>query len=109
MWALMNEKVPLILVVKIDMLHKIYTVDILIMTKNYVKKDFFEDKRELALTVSCDGYQIFQQKTDNNWVFLVINNNLAPEVRVKKENLIICFIIPGPNQPKDFYKHLLKK
>nr|CAG8446845.1 3983_t:CDS:2 [Entrophospora candida] len=33
--------------------------------------------------------------TDDNWVFLVINNNLAPEVRVKKENLIISFIIPG--------------
>jgi hypothetical protein len=67
---------------------------------------FFQDKREIALTVSCDGYQIFKQKTDDNWVFLIINNNLAPEVRVKKENLIISFIIPGPNQPKDFNSFL---
>jgi hypothetical protein len=76
------------------------------MYKELCEKGFFEDRRELALTVSCDGYQIFKQKTDDNWVFLVINNNLAPEVRVKKENLIISFIIPGPNQPKDFNSFL---
>jgi hypothetical protein len=76
------------------------------MYKELCEEGFFEDKRELALTVSCDGYQIFKQKTDDNWVFLVINNNLAPEIRVKKENLIISFIIPGPNQPKDFNSFL---
>jgi hypothetical protein len=76
------------------------------MYKELCEEGFFQDRRELALTVSCDGYQIFQQKTDDNWVFLIINNNLAPEVRVKKENLIISFIIPGPNQPKDFNSFL---
>jgi hypothetical protein len=32
----------------------------------------------------------------------LINNNLHPSLRVKKENLLIPFLIPGPNQPKDF-------
>jgi len=32
----------------------------------------------------------------------MINNNLHPSLRVKKENLLIPFLIPGPNQPKDF-------
>ena len=32
----------------------------------------------------------------------MINNNLDPSIRVKKENLIIPFLIPGPKQPKDF-------
>jgi len=32
----------------------------------------------------------------------LINNNLDPSIRVKKENLIIPFLIPGPKQPKDF-------
>ena len=77
------------------------------MYKELCEMNFFLDKRELALTISCDGYQIFKQKTDDNWIFLVINNNLAPEKRVKKENLIISFMIPGPHQPKDFNSFLL--
>ncbi len=32
----------------------------------------------------------------------MINNNLDPFLRVKKENLIIPFLIPRPNQLKDF-------
>ena len=74
--------------------------------KELCEMDFFLDKRELALSISCDGYQIFKQKTDDNWIFLVINNNLSPEKRVKKENLIISFMIPGPHQPKDFNSFL---
>ncbi len=32
----------------------------------------------------------------------MINNNFDPSLRVKKENLMIPFLIFGPNQPKDF-------
>src|SRR6266498_1952193 len=62
----------------------------------------FNDEKDIAFTASCDGYQIFRQKTDDCWLFLMINNNLDPSLRVKKENLMIPFLIPGPNQPKDF-------
>jgi hypothetical protein len=72
------------------------------MYKDLLEKDFFSDQRDIAFTVSCDGYQIFKQKTDDCWLFLLINNNLDPSIRVKKENLLIPFLIPGPNQPKDF-------
>src|SRR5256714_1827709 len=70
--------------------------------KELVNKNLFNDERDVALTASCDGYQIFKQKTDDCWLFIVINNNLHPSLRVKKENLLVPFIIPGPNQPKDF-------
>lgn len=70
--------------------------------KELVDKSFFNDKRDIVFTVSCDGYQIFKQKTDDCWLFLMINNNLHPSSRVKKENLLVPFLIPGPNQPKDF-------
>ena len=70
--------------------------------KELVDKNFFNDKRDIVFTTSCDGYQIFKQKTDDCWLFLMINNNLHPSLRVKKENLLIPFLIPGPNQPKDF-------
>ena len=70
--------------------------------KELVKENLFYDKRDIVFTVSCDGYQIFKQKTNDCWLFLMINNNLDPSLRVKKENLMIPFLIPGPNQPKDF-------
>ena len=70
--------------------------------KELVNNNLFKDERDIALTVSCDGYQIFKQKTDDCWLFLIINNNLHPSLRVKKENLLIPFLIPGPNQPKNF-------
>lgn len=70
--------------------------------KELVNENLFNDKRDIAFTASCDGYQIFKQKTDDCWLFLMINNNLDPFLRVKKENLLVPFLIPGPNQPKDF-------
>lgn len=71
-----------------------------------VGNGFFNDKRDIAFTTSCDGYQIFKQKTDDCWLFLMINNNLDPSLRVKKENLLVPFLIPGPKQPKDFNSFL---
>jgi hypothetical protein len=70
--------------------------------KELVNEGFFNDNRDIAFSVSCDGYQIFKQRTDDCWLFLMINNNLDPSLRVKKENLLVPFLIPGPNQPKDF-------
>jgi hypothetical protein len=32
----------------------------------------------------------------------MINNNLDPSIRVKKENLLISFLISRPKQPKEF-------
>lgn len=71
-----------------------------------VENDLFNDKRDIVFTASCDGYQIFKQKTDDCWLFLMINNNLDPSLRVKKENLLVPFLIPGPKQPKDFNSFL---
>ena len=64
------------------------------------------DKRDIALLGSCDSFQIFKQKTDNCQVILFINNNLHPNLRVKKENLLITMIIPEPHSPKNFNSFL---
>lgn len=74
--------------------------------KELVEEGFFEDERDIALIGSTDGYQIFRQKTDDCWIVMFINANLSPDIRVKKENLLISAIIPGPNQPKDFNSFL---
>src|SRR3954454_14089036 len=70
--------------------------------KKLVNENLFNDKRDVVFTASCDGYQIFKQKTDDCWLFLMINNNLDPSLRVKKENLLVPFLILRPSQPKDF-------
>lgn len=74
--------------------------------KELVEEGFFSDERDIALIGSTDGYQIFRQKTDSCWIVMFINANLPPTIRVKKENLLISAIIPGPNQPKDFNSFL---
>jgi hypothetical protein len=35
-----------------------------------------------------------------------VNLNLPPEIRVKKENMILCGFIPGPQNPKDLNSFL---
>ncbi len=70
--------------------------------KELLERNLFKNNRNIAFTISCDRYQIFKQKTDNCWAFLIINNNLDPLIRVKKENLLISFLIPELKQPKDF-------
>ena len=63
---------------------------------------YFQDDRDIALLGSVDGFQLFRQKCDDCWVVLFINANLPPDQRVKKDNLLIASIIPGPKAPKDF-------
>src|SRR6266498_2767357 len=70
--------------------------------KELLERNLFNDKRDVAFTVSCDRYQIFKQRIDDCWAFLIINNNLDPLIRVKKENLLIPFLISRLKQLKDF-------
>ncbi|CAG8482740.1 24125_t:CDS:2, partial [Gigaspora margarita] len=70
--------------------------------KSLLSKEIIKDERDIILTGSLDGYQIFRQQRDNNWVVMFINNNIPLEDRVKQENLLISAIIPGPKSPKDF-------
>ena len=74
--------------------------------KEIVNEGLLPDSRDIVFSISLDGYQIFRQQRDDCWVILVINHNLPPEVRVKKENLLIVAVIPGPKQPKDFNSFL---
>ncbi len=37
---------------------------------------------------------------------MFINANLSLNIQVKKENLLVSVVIPGPNQPQDFNSFL---
>lgn len=71
-----------------------------------VEEGHFTDYRDIALTASLDGYNIFKQKTDDCWMILFINANLKPEDRVKQNNLLIGALIPGPSTPGDLNSFL---
>lgn len=77
-----------------------------ILYKELAEDGYFKDERDIVLIGSTDGYQIFKQRTDDCWVVMFINVNLPPNERVKKENLLISAIIPGPSQPKNFNSFL---
>ncbi|EXX72071.1 hypothetical protein RirG_072760 [Rhizophagus irregularis DAOM 197198w] len=74
--------------------------------KTLATSGFFSDCRDIALMASIDGYQIFRQKRDDCWVILFINANLPPNIRVKRENLMVSALIPGPKAPKNFNSFL---
>ncbi|KAL1914100.1 uncharacterized protein VTP21DRAFT_1503 [Calcarisporiella thermophila] len=74
--------------------------------KELVQAGFFSDPRDLAFSGSTDGFQIFRQKTYECWPVILINHNLPPKDRVKKRNLLISTLIPGPKQPKDLNSFL---
>jgi hypothetical protein len=70
--------------------------------KRLSQKNYFKDDRDIALLGFIDGFQLFRQQCNDCWIILFINANLPPDQRVKKENLLITSIIPGPKAPKDF-------
>src|SRR5436305_705443 len=63
--------------------------------KELVDENLFSDKRDVAFIASCDGYQIFKQKTDDCWLFLMINNNINMFIFLQVEIIIIKIIQTG--------------
>ena len=68
------------------------------------KKGVLNDPRSLAFYFSTDGVFLFRKGRQHTvHPLLLINYNLHPELRFRKENIICLGIIPGPKKPK----HLL--
>jgi len=74
--------------------------------KSLVDSGLFLDYRDVVLMGSTDGYQIFRQKRNDCWIVLFINANLPPSEHVKKDNLMISAMFPGPKQPKNMNSFL---
>ena len=74
--------------------------------KEHKRKGFFADHRDIAFSLSTDGLQLFTVGQDSVWPILLVNLNLKPDERFKKHNLLLCGIIPGPNNPKDIHSFL---
>ncbi|UZO00973.1 uncharacterized protein OCT59_012083 [Rhizophagus irregularis] len=46
-----------------------------LLYKDLLQRGFFKDERDIALSGTCDGYQIFEQRTDDCWVILLTSGN----------------------------------
>lgn len=60
-------------------------------------------EKTISLTMNTDGVQIFKSSKNSLWPIIVAINNLAPEIRYKKENLIIAGFHFGKHPDMDIY------
>ncbi|XP_010490106.1 PREDICTED: uncharacterized protein LOC104767831 [Camelina sativa] len=62
---------------------------------------FAAEPRNIRLGLSTDGFNPFNMK--NNiyccWPVLLVNYNMAPDLCMKKDNIMLSLLIPGPQQP----------
>ncbi|XP_022549155.2 uncharacterized protein LOC111201453 [Brassica napus] len=62
---------------------------------------FADEARNLRLGLSTDGFNPFNMKNSmySCWPVLQVNYNLPPDLCMKKENIMLSLLIPGPHQP----------
>jgi hypothetical protein len=63
--------------------------------------NFFSDHRDIALGLATDGFAPFKKRQVTAWPILLVNYNLPPSLRFRREYLICVGCIPGPNKPRD--------
>lgn len=74
--------------------------------QEHKRRGFFKDPRDLALSVSADGVDLFNVGKYSIWPLVITSLNVDPRERVKKHNLMLCGIIPGPKNPRDIHSFL---
>ncbi|CAA7048867.1 unnamed protein product [Microthlaspi erraticum] len=62
---------------------------------------FAAEERNVRLGLSTDGFNPFNMKNSKYscWPVLLVNYNLLPDLCMKKENIMLTLLIPGPKQP----------
>ena len=63
----------------------------------------FSDKRDIALGLFTDGFQLFKKSRVQKSAtpLLLVNLNLPPTVRTHLDHLLCLGLAPGPHTPKD--------
>src|SRR5438046_156894 len=74
--------------------------------QEHKQQGFFHNYHDIGFLFSTDDVQLFNIGKFDIWPLLLINLNLPPSEQVKKENLLLCGIIPGKRKLKDIYSFL---
>ncbi|KAG7552219.1 Transposase-associated domain [Arabidopsis thaliana x Arabidopsis arenosa] len=63
--------------------------------------EFAAEERNIRLGLSTNGFNLFNMKNSwySCWPVLLVNYNMAPDLCMKKENMMLTLLIPGPQQP----------
>ena len=62
---------------------------------------YFEDKRDIALGLSLDGFPIFNKRNLSAWPVILMNFNLPPDIRTHLVHVLCYGVIPSPKAVKD--------
>lgn len=62
---------------------------------------FSSDPRNLRLGLATDGFNPYSNlsSTHSCWPVMLVNYNLPPWLCMKRENMMLTLVIPGPRQP----------
>ena len=55
---------------------------------------------DITLTLSIDGAQLYRNKVSDCTIYIWIVMDLPPEIRYRKDHVLLGGFIPGPNKPK---------
>ena len=65
------------------------------------REGFFTSSTDIAFQIQFDGFQLTKRKQHSTTPVILLNLNLPPEIRHRKQNIICPFIIPGPTKYKN--------
>jgi hypothetical protein len=63
---------------------------------------FFDGPHDIAIGLATDGFSpLRKNKNMTAWPIVLVNYNLPPKLRFRREHVICIGSIPGPNKPKE--------
>ena len=62
-------------------------------------KPFLKDPYTLGMTMNIDWFQPFKHTTYSIGAIYITIMNLPRDIRYKRENVILCGLLPGPGEP----------
>jgi len=64
---------------------------------------YFSDPRDVALGISLDGVTYFSRRQHSVWPVILVNYNLPPKVRTRRDRILCYGVIPGTVKNLDSY------
>jgi len=64
---------------------------------------YFSDPRDIALGISLDGVTYFSRRRHSVWPVILVNYNLPPRVRTRRNHILCYGVIPGTVKNLDSY------
>ena len=64
---------------------------------------YFSDPRDIALGISLDGVTYFSRRQHSVWPVILINYNLPPRIRTRRNHILCYGAIPGTVKSLDSY------